>query len=79
MGGLCCWDYPRVGMSSHAAKLDQNSCVLTNAAFTGVCHRDSGSVGASLCFAGYSPKNSFGGPVSKGMQFGEADCVTGFL
>lgn len=66
-------------MSSHAAKLDQNSCVLTGMAFARVCHGDSGSVGASLCFAGYSPENSFGGLVSKGRQFGEDDCVTGFL
>lgn len=68
-----------MGMSSHAAKLDQDSCVLTSMAFTCVCHGDSGSVGASLCFAGYSQKNSFGGPVSKGRQFGEEDCVTGFF
>lgn len=68
-----------MGMSSHAAKLDQNSCVLTSAAFTRVCHGDSGSVGASLCFAGYSPKKPFGGLVSKGRQFGEEDSMTGFL
>lgn len=76
---LCCQDWACVGMSSHAAKLDQNSCVLTSPAFTHVCHGDSGSVGASLCFAGYSPKNYSGGLVSKGRQFGEEDGMTGFL
>lgn len=59
-----------MGVSSHAAKLDQNSCVLTSVAFTRVCHGDSGSVGTSLCFPGYSPESSFGGPVSKGRQLG---------
>lgn len=59
-----------MGVSSRAAKLDQNSCVLTSVAFTRVCHWDSGSVGTSLCFPGYSPESSFGGPVSKGRQLG---------
>lgn len=44
-----------------------------------MCHRDSGGVGTSLCCAGYSPKNFFGGLVSKGRQFGEEDDMTGFL
>lgn len=66
-------------MNSHAAKLNRNSCVLTRVVFTRVCHGDSGSVGASLCFAGCSPKDTFGGPVSKGRQFGEEDIMTEFL
>lgn len=60
-----------MGTSSHAAKLDRNSCVLTSVAFTLVCHGDSGSVGAGLCFPGYSPETSSGGPVSKGRQPGK--------
>lgn len=57
--------------SSHAEKFDRNSSVLTSVAFTRVCHGDSGSVGTSLCFPGYSPESSFGDLMSKGRQLGE--------
>ena len=67
-----------MGMSSHAAKLDQNSCVLTSMAFTRVCHGDSGSVGASLPLLVILQK-TFGDSVSKERHFGEEDRMTDFL